>query len=50
MGSKKMVSVNLFAEKEWVYRYSKQTYEHSGDESGRNGESSMDTYTLLCVK
>ena len=32
MGSKKMVSVNLFAEKEWVYRYSEQTYGHSGDE------------------
>ena len=27
-----MVSVNLFAEKEWICRYREQTYGHSGDE------------------
>ena len=47
--------MNLFAGKQWRDRHRGQTYGHgSGEgedvEGGMNGGSSMETYTLTCVK
>ena len=43
--------MNLFAGKEWRHRYREWTGGRSGGrESGTNGESSMDIYTIRCVK
>ena len=51
MGPRKMVLMNLFAGKEWRHRYREWTCGHSvGGVSGTNGESSINVYTLLCVK
>ena len=49
MESRKVVLMNLFAEKQWRHRHWEQTYGHSwgggGEgEGGRYGESNMETY------
>ena len=46
-----MVSMNLFSGKEWRRRYREQTVDTTGEgKSGTNGESSIDIYTLSCVR
>ena len=46
-----MVLMNIFAGQQWTHRHRKQTCGHRGKgEGGTNGESSMETYTLPCVK
>ena len=53
MESRKMVLVNLFPGQQWRHRHRQQTYGHGrGEEgdSGMNGESNMEAYTLQCVK
>ena len=43
--------MNLFAEKDWRHGYGEWTCDTVGEgESGTNGESSIDIYTLPCVK
>ena len=48
-----MVLMNRFAEQQWRHRHREQTYGHGqggGEgEGGRNGESSIETYTLSYV-
>ena len=47
----KVVLMNLFAGKEWRRRYREQTCGHSGQRrEWEDGESSINIYTLLCVK
>ena len=43
-----MVLMNLFVGQHWRHRHREQTYGHKGreGESGKNGESSMETCTL----
>ena len=48
-----MVLVNLLTGQQWRHRHRKQTYGHGwGEEgeSGMNGESNMEAYTVQCVK
>jgi len=51
-----MVLINLFAGKEWRLRYGDSDIENGlvntvgNGESGTNRESSIDIYTLPCVK
>ena len=45
-----MALVNLFAEKEWRCRCSKQTCGHGRRRRGWDKESTIDIYTLLYVK
>ena len=51
MEFRKIVLMNLFAGKEWSHRHREWTYGHSreGDDR-RNGESSIDIYTLCMFK
>ena len=51
MESRKMVLANLPAWLEWRRRCSEESCGHSGGgKNGTNGESSIDIYTLSCVK
>ena len=51
MESRKMVLINRFAGLEQQYRLGEQTLDMAGEgEGGTNGESSIDMYTLPCVK
>ena len=53
MESRKMVLMNLFAGQQWRRRHGEQTYGHKRreeGEGGRNGEITMETYTLPRVK
>ena len=52
MKSRKMVLMNVFAERQWKCRKGEQSYGHGvGEgEGGTNGDSSMETYTLPYVK
>ena len=47
-----MVLMNLYAGQQWRRRQREQTYGHGEqeEEGGANGESSMETYTLIYVK
>ena len=43
--------MNLFSGKEWRGRYREQTVDTIGEgKSGMNGESSIDVYTLSCLR
>ena len=47
----KVVSMNLFAGKEWRHRCRERTVDTvAKGESGKNGESRIDIYSLSCVK
>ena len=49
--SRKIVLMNLFAEKEWRHRHREQTCGHSrGTEDRKNWESIIDTYIVSWVK
>ena len=49
--SRKMVVMNVFAGKECRHRYREWTVDTLGEgESGRNGESKVNIYTLPCIK
>ena len=51
MESRKMVLVNLSAGQEGRLGHREQSVDTAGEgESGTNGESSIDIYTLSCVK
>ena len=50
MESRKMVLMNLFAWQQWRHREWTYGPGAGGGEGGTNGESSRETYTLLCVK
>ena len=51
MESRKIVLMNPFTGKKWRGRLRDWTCGHCrGGEGGRNGESSLDKYTLACVK
>ena len=51
MGPRRMVLMSLLAGHQWRHRHREQTCGHSGGGGGgTNGESSMETYTLPCVK
>ena len=51
MESRKMVLMNLFSGKEWRHRCRDGLVDTAREgESGTHGESSIDTYTLSCVR
>ena len=53
MESRKIILTNLFAGQHWRCRHREQTYGHGVVREGegeRNGQSSMETYTLPYVK
>ena len=51
MKSRKMVLVNLFAGKYGGIDIENRLVDTVGEgKSGKNGESSIDIYTLLCIK
>ena len=50
MESRKMVLMNLFAQKQWRGRLEKRLVDTGwGEECGTNGESSMEPYTLSYI-
>ena len=51
MESRKVVLMNLFSEKEWRHKYREQLVDTMEEGKGRTDwESSIDTYTVSCVK
>ena len=53
MESRKMILMNLFAGQQWRHRHRERTYGQGQVEEGdseMNRESSMETYTLPCIK
>ena len=51
MESRKIVLIKLFVGKEWRCRHRERTHGHSAlRREWANGESSIDIYTLSCVK
>ena len=52
MESRKTVLMNLFAGQLWRYKHTEQTSGPGGwggeEESGMNGESSMETHSTIC--
>ena len=51
MESKKTVLMNLFSGKQWRYSHRELNCGHGGEgDGGTNGENSVETYILPCVK
>ena len=51
MGSRKMISKNLFVGQQWRNRHREQTYEHRRERGGQGemyGENNMEAYTIIC--